>query len=418
MRRVFPTTICTVLLALSAAAPAAQGAASDPLFTLTPTPQPNSPPSPPPTSSFYGPCGLAVDSGGRFFVSDYYHHAIDVYSGSAYSSQLANEDPVDGPCGLAFDSTDHLYVNNFHRNVVKFNASPSFGSGVVIAGANGLNDPNARPTGVAVDVPGNVYVDERTYVAEYDSSGNPVQQIGLGAIGDGYGVAVSQSPGTLGYVYVPDASTNTVKIFDPATSVTVPKAEIKDPFGKPFVSLRDSAIAVDRVSGDVYFADNTQPSYTERPLAIVYVYSSANSYKGHLKYNVIDALPPGLAVDNSTSPTTQGRVYVTSGNTSPASVYAYGPGAATFATPLPPVGFAVSSGGGSSAAGASGDSGSSDSPVPEATPTEGAAAPSTALTAISSAPAHRRAKSQHPRRRRRPKHRVHRHHHRGRHRHA
>ncbi len=80
-----------------------------------------------------------------------------------------------------------------------------------------------------------------------------------------------------------------------------PEAEIKDPLGNPFVSLRDSAIAVDDVTGDVYFADNTQPHYTEKPQATIYVYGSTNTYKGHLKYNITDALPPGLAVDNSQS---------------------------------------------------------------------------------------------------------------------
>ena len=41
-------------------------------------------------------------------------------------------------------------------------------------------------------------------------------------------------------------------------------------------------------------------------------------------------MPSGLAVDNSAEPT-QGRVYVTSGNSNSGSIYAYGPGAATTA---------------------------------------------------------------------------------------
>ena len=146
-------------------------------------------------------------------------------------------------------------------------------------------------------------------------------------------MAVSQFAGTLGYVYVPDASTNTVKVFDPLTDRVNPIAEIKDPFSRPFISLRDSAIAVDKVTGEVYFADNTQPNYTEKPQAIVYAYGSTHTWRGYLRYKIIDALPPGLAVDNSAG-ATQGRVYVTSGNTHQAGYYAYPPGPRVTATPL------------------------------------------------------------------------------------
>jgi len=347
--------LCVAVALLSTAA-SAQGAASDPLFVFTPAPS-KPPILPPPTGSLNGPCGLAVDSNSRLFVSDYYHHVIDAFVPNVpvldYSNQLANEDPLDGPCALALDSMNNLYVNNFHRNVVKFNPSPSFGTGTVFP-LPAEDTSHHLPTGVAVSpTTGNVYVNNRTYVSVYDSAGNPIEdggepfRIGVGTLGDGYGLALSQFPATSGRLYVPDASTNTVKVYDPATDKVNPVATIKDPFNKPFVSLRDSAVAIDRVTGDVYVADDTQPQYTEKPQATIYVYSSTGNYKGHLKYNVIDARPPGLAVDNTTLlGSSQGRVYVTSGNTDKASIYVYGPGAATMATPLPPIGFGPAGGGG------------------------------------------------------------------------
>src|SRR6188474_318949 len=321
-------------------------AAHDPLSIFTPAPPP--PPAPvarPPTGNLYGPCGLAVDSSGRFYVSDYYHHAVDIFNPSlpavSYVAQLANEDPLNGPCGLALDSSNRLYVNNFHKDVVRFNALPSFGAGTVFP----LPVEDAAhhlPTGIAVD-PGSgyVYVNHRTYISVFDSTGAPVEEsgqpvlIGKGSLQDGYGVAVSQFPATLGRIYVPDAGSSTVKVYDPLVDKDDPVAVIKDPFNKPFVSLRDSAIAVDKASGEIYFADHLQPNFVERPQASIYVYGPTGNYKGRLKYNVIDALPPGLTVDNSAQPT-QGRVYVTSGNTTSATVYIYGPGSATTATPLPP----------------------------------------------------------------------------------
>lgn len=347
--------LCVLALAFLLA-PAAQGA-TDPLFVTTPAPPPATPPGPLPTGYLNGPCGLAVSASGALYVADYNHDLIDVGLEKG-NTQLTNEDPTDGPCGLAFDATGHLYVNNFHRNVVKFNPQPSFGTGTLFPQPAEDIDHHL-PTGVAVETesPGNVYVDNRTYVSVYDSSGNPVLdgeghalKIGVGTLQDGYGLAVSQYPPTRGRLYVPDAGTNTVKVYDPSVSKTTPVAELKDPFNKPFVSLRDSAVAVDRETGTVYFADDRQPADTEKPQAEIFAYTPANAYAGHLKYNVVDARPPGLAVDNSAA-ITQGRVYVTSGNTSPASIYAYGPGSATFAAPLPPIGSGLSAPAASSSTG-------------------------------------------------------------------
>ncbi|HXR30353.1 MAG TPA: NHL repeat-containing protein [Solirubrobacterales bacterium] len=361
--------LCAGLASLALIVPAAQGA-TEPIFVFTPAPPPPSAPPkpivPPPTGYLYGPCGLAVDSSGRIYVADYYHHAIDVFSSApGYQGQLANEDPEDGPCGLALNSTNQLYVNNLHKDVVKFNAYPAFGAATVFPLPT-EDTEHHLPTGVAVDPSSNrVYVNHRTYVSAFDSAGNPVLdggeplKIGLGSLGDGYGLAVSGFPATLGRVYVPDAASRTVKVYDPLVSKTTPVAEIKDPFNKPFVSLRDSAVAVDRVTGEVYFADDLQPTYTERPQALIYVYGPTNLYKGHLKYNVITARPVGIAVDNTISSATQGRVYVTSGNTTAASIYAYGPGSATTATPLPPLGSGLPAPGGSSASGVAGAAASS-----------------------------------------------------------
>jgi hypothetical protein len=339
LRRGCLGALCASALAIGVAAPAAQAASDDPIFIYKPLPQPLNPsPIPPPAGGFEGPCGLAVNNSGNFYLSDYYHHAVDIFSaGAGYITQIAGEDPLDGPCGLAVDAAGDVYVNNFHRNVVKFGASPGFGAGTVIDGAGNGTDPD-RPTGVAVDkASGNVYVDDRTQVTIFDSSGVELGQVG--SFGDGYGLAVSEYVGTEGFLYVPDAATDEVLVYDPATPLS-PVGTI-DGSGTPnghFTSLTDAAVAVDKATGEVYVADDLTPEYAAHHEGVVYVFSSLGVYEGRLKFSIEDALPPGLAVDNS-SGGTKSRVYLTSGNSEVAAVYVYPPHAATsaaIALPKPP----------------------------------------------------------------------------------
>jgi hypothetical protein len=349
--RIRSALLC-VLAAMLCLAPAAKGAASDPLYVFTPIPPPIPPIHPPPTGAFYGPCGLATDPisspQGLLYVADYYHHTVDVFEPGAsqqflphYIGQLTGVDPASGPCGLAIDESGHLYVTGYDQNVLRYGTLPSFGAGTPLP-LPVEDTAHHLPTGVAIGPEDRVYVDHRSYVSVFDSSGAPVEVggepllIGKGTLGEGYGVAVSRFPGTLGRVYVPDAQSDTVKVYDPAINPATPVATIKNPFGQPFVSLRESSIAVDRVSGEIYVAEDTMPGAAERPQATIQIYAPNNVYKGHLKHSVTTARPAGLAVDNSTG-STQGRVYVTSGNTTPASIYAYPPGAATNAAVLAPL---------------------------------------------------------------------------------
>jgi DNA-binding beta-propeller fold protein YncE len=328
-----PLALAAASLAL-AAAPPAQG--SPPLagFPFSGTGAGEAAPP----GGFEGPCGAAVDSQGDFYLADYYRDDVDVFAPSrAYLAQLKGADPLQGPCGLAVAPSGALYVEGYHGAVVRF-APAGFPVGSKTAWASATAIDPGPATGLAVDpASGDLYVDDRTYVAVYEPSGAPLEsggqplRIGLGSLEDGYGVAVSSAAPTAGYVYVPDAATNTVQVYDPAAEVEDPVAVIdghETPPGR-FVSLRDAALAVDDSTGAdagyLYVADDLQPEYFERPEAAIYGFAPSGAYAGRLPYNVIDALPPGLAVDGSTA-ASKGRVYVTSGNSEGASVYAYGPG--------------------------------------------------------------------------------------------
>ena len=335
-------------------------------------------PYPSPGTGFEGPCGLAVDANGSFYVADYYHHAVDVFSPArTLLAQLPGIDPLDGPCAMAVDAAGGLYVNDYHRSVAKYVPSAfPFTTPLPYGSPTTFEGGPAHPTGVALDpASGRVYVDDRSYVAVYEASGAAVEdggeplRIGEGTLEDGYGLAVSQYPPTAGRLYVPDAATATIKVYDPAQDPEEPVQEIDGaevPDGG-FFSLRDSAVAVDRLNGEIYVADNLQPAGYERPEATIHVFDSAGIYRGHLKYNVVDGSPPGLAVDNSATGT-QGRVYVTSGNTEGSFVYAYTPGAATKAPPICAEGGACPAAAEGAGAGSSGASGGAAAIVPSPAP--------------------------------------------------
>jgi DNA-binding beta-propeller fold protein YncE len=348
MRRALSMMVCAAALMLGIT-PAARAAFDDPLFFYTPNHE-SGLVLPPPAGFLDGACGLAVNGGGQLYVSDYYHRAIDVFSASStelkYISQpLAVPGPLDphsglldDPCGLAIDAAGTLYVNNYHRSVVRFGAPPSLATAEVIDSGDPA-DPYANPTGVAVDpASADAYVDDRTYIAAYDPEGNPLEaqgggdlRIGEGSLGDAYGIAVSGYFLTAGRLYVPDASTDTVKVFDPATDTQL--EAISGPPGG-FGSLQGSAVAVDSQSGEVYVLDTLGPQLTERPQATVYVFAANGTYEGRLKRNTFDSEPTGLAVDNAFN---NGRVYLTQGNGESSGIYAYNPHSATNAA-LAPIG--------------------------------------------------------------------------------
>jgi hypothetical protein len=281
-----------------------------------------------------------VDGSGRFWVSDYYHRAVSVYSSSAafqsqplaaFNQPAPHSGLVDDPCGLALDSSGTLYVNNYHRNVARFPVPHSLGTGTVLSASAGA-------TGVAVNpLNDRVYVAKRNVVAVYEPNGTPAFDIGVGDLVAAYGVAVSGYGPTAGYVYVPDASDDTVRVYDPATDLVNP-VEVIDGSATPkggFVSLRDAAVAVDDASGKVYVTDDQNPAYTESPQSTVFSFGFAGGYEGHLKRNVFGGAPSGLAVDNSGTGT-QGRIYVTTGNTHQSGIYAYPPDEEQTANPLSP----------------------------------------------------------------------------------
>jgi hypothetical protein len=273
------------------------------------------PPFPPTDGQIEGACGVAVTPTGDIYVSDYYHRAVDVFGPTTQILAQSVPSPfevgaeTEGPCGLVFHGTE-LFVNYWHRRVVR--STPPYDYGAVETIDAG------ESTGVAVDASGDVYVNDRTYVAVYEApvvgGESPARVIGLGSLGDAFGVAVAA-----GRVYVPDAADNTVKVYEPAVSLTEP-AFVIDGSGIPaggFHSLLDAAVAVDPTNGHLVVLDNLQPGF-EHPEAEIEEFDASGAYLGRACGTVIDGEPSGLAFSG-------GSLYATTGNGERANVSHFGP---------------------------------------------------------------------------------------------
>jgi DNA-binding beta-propeller fold protein YncE len=248
---------------------------------------------------FYDPCGIALDESQNLAVA---------YRGG--TSPIT----TNTPCDLVYAGfPQHLFGTMQHG------AAYDLTQGTVL-------DPE-RSTGIAVGPSGRIYVAHRHQISVYEAEGTAAFSVGdTGSLGDAYGVAVDGA----GRVYVGDAASDTVKVFDPGLDPLVP-AFVIDGAGAPtgaFTDLTDTDIAIEP-NGNVLVVDNLQPGL-ETPVAALYEFSPTGEYVGevsHWSVLLIHAEPSGVAV------APDGTIYLTSGNFYPTSeeleegvVYRFSPG--------------------------------------------------------------------------------------------
>jgi sugar lactone lactonase YvrE len=198
-------------------------------------------------ATFYGPQGVAVDyAAGNVYVADVGYSLIRKISPSGVVSTLAgggsgNPSSLDGtgtaasfssPSGVAVDTAGNVYVADTDDNLIR-KISPS-GVVTTLAGSfygtsGGIAANLYNPTGVAVDVAGNVYVADEgnNLIRKISPSGIMSILAGNGrsgsANGTGMAASFSRPQGVAvdagGIVYVADTNNNLIREISPSGAV-------------------------------------------------------------------------------------------------------------------------------------------------------------------------------------------------------
>ncbi|WP_445713509.1 T9SS type A sorting domain-containing protein [Flavobacterium sp.] len=126
-------------------------------------------------AKFYNPVGIAIDSNGDLFVTDYLSHRIrkittstaDVvtFAGNnqGHSNGIGTAAAFFYPHGLAIDNNNIIYVADIYNNAVRKispNAEVTDFAGMIegYQDGEGVNAKFSNPYGVATDANGNIYV--------------------------------------------------------------------------------------------------------------------------------------------------------------------------------------------------------------------------------------------------------------------
>ena len=197
-------------------------------------------------AKFNSPSGVAVDSSGHVYVGDYNNHRIRKISPAGVVTTFAGSSSgyMDGtgtaaqfnrPSGVAVDSSGYVYVaDTFNHRIRKI--SPTGVVSTLAGSSSGYMDGTGtaaqfnNPSGVAVDSSGNVYVADRINhrIRKIDSTGVVTTLAGSTSTGDddGTGTAAkfNQPYGVAvdssGHVYVADRINHRIRKISPTGVVT------------------------------------------------------------------------------------------------------------------------------------------------------------------------------------------------------
>ena len=168
--------------------------------------------------------GLALDDADNLFVSDSALRHVLVFD-KQHKVQASISQGMSIPAGLAVDNENRfLYVcDSGLDQVLVYDADPPYKLLRTIGKPSGKHDLTtagdfSRPTNIAVDKDGNVYVSDtfNNRVEIFDADGEFIREFGKAGDGPGYfarpkGIAVDSD----GHVWVADAVQDRVQVFTP-----------------------------------------------------------------------------------------------------------------------------------------------------------------------------------------------------------
>ncbi|HEY2584061.1 MAG TPA: NHL repeat-containing protein [Mucilaginibacter sp.] len=236
-------------------------------------------------ATFNEPTGIAVDVSGNLYVADAGNNRIRKISSAGAVSTLAGVDStgsVNGPgagasffdpLGVAVDGAGNVYVADAGNNMVRMITpagivSTLAGNSVSVSNGALTNTSFNNPTGVAVDILGNVYVADylNNIILEVNQAGTVTTLAGKGQTGANNGPDSSATfyyPNSVAVdaannVYVADGVNNLIRKITPAGMVTTLAgsgiAGAIDSTGTAASFNGPSGLVVD-AAGNVYVAD-------------------------------------------------------------------------------------------------------------------------------------------------------------------
>ena len=173
---------------------------------------------------FQWPTGLAIDDSDRLFVSDSGLHHVLIFDPNHKVESAITEGLYD-PGGLAIDNENRqLYVSDAEQDLVLvYDADPPYKL-IRKIGKPGTKHTStepgefAKPTGVALDREGNLYVSDtwNDRIEVFDPDGVFIRAFGKAGDGPGFfarpkGIAIDGD----GHIWVADAMQNRVQVFTP-----------------------------------------------------------------------------------------------------------------------------------------------------------------------------------------------------------
>ncbi len=241
------------------------------------------------SAAFSGPMGGAVDGAGNVFVADTGNNKIRLVTAAGVTSTVAGSGSAgategtgtaasfNAPGAVAQDANGNLYVADTNNNKIRLIAASGVSyvvSTLAGSGSAGSTDGTGaaasfnRPTGVAVDASGNVYVaDTGNHKIRKIAAGGVVTTLaGSGTAGSADGTGTSagfSSPAgvavnSVGNVFVADTGNNKIRMVTAAGAVTTfagsGAAGATDATGTAASFSGPVGITVD-TAGNVYVAD-------------------------------------------------------------------------------------------------------------------------------------------------------------------